>query len=70
MAGAQEYAAVPGNQRKHVAGPGKVVGADIRIGQRPAARGTLLCRNPRAAVGLVVDRDGKGGGMAGARLPA
>jgi hypothetical protein len=34
---AQQHAAVPRNQREYVAGAGEIVGADIRIGQRPAA---------------------------------
>src|SRR3984957_12661088 len=65
MAGAQQYAAVAGDQRKHMAGPGEIVGAGVRIGQRPAAGGALVRRNPGAAVGLVVDRHRERGGVVG-----
>ena len=65
MAGAQQHAAVARDQRKDVAGPGEIVGAGIGIGERAAARGALIRRNAGAAVGLVVDRDGKGGGVIG-----
>src|SRR5207244_4028186 len=47
------------------AGPGKVVGAGIGIGERAAARGALVRRNAGAAIGLVVDRNREGGGMVG-----
>ena len=65
MAGAQQHAAVARDQRKHVAGPGEIVGAGIGVGQRPAAGGAFVGRNPGAAIGLVVDRHRKGGGVVG-----
>ncbi len=65
MARAQQHAAVARDQRKHVAGPREIVGADVRIGQRPAAGGAFVGRNPGAAIGLIVDRHREGGGVAG-----
>ena len=65
MAGAQQHAAVARDQRKNMAGPGEITGAGVRVGQRAAAGSALLRRNPGAVIGLVVDRDGKGGGVVG-----
>ena len=65
MAGAQQHAAVAGDQREDVAGPGEIIGAGIGIGERAAAGGALVRRNAGAAVGLVVDRDREGGGVVG-----
>ena len=65
MAGAQQHAAVARDQREDVARPGEVVGAGIRVGERPAAGGALVRRDAGAAVGLVVDRHREGGGMGG-----
>src|ERR1700730_11999559 len=47
------------------AGPREIVGAGIGIGQRAAAGGAFVGRNAGAAVGLVVDRHRKGGGVVG-----
>jgi hypothetical protein len=65
VARAQQHPAVARDQRKDVAGPGKIVGAGIRVGQGAAAGSALVRGNAGAAVGLVVDRHRKGGGVAG-----
>src|SRR6202023_3615481 len=44
---------------------GEVIGAGIGVGERPAAGGALVRRNAGAAIGLVVDRYRKGGGVIG-----
>src|SRR5215212_3740344 len=57
-------AAVAGDQREHVAGPRKIVGPDVWIGQRAAAGGAFVGRNTGAAIRLIVNRHREGGGMA------
>src|SRR6516164_11528951 len=63
VAGSQQHAAVARDQGKDVAWARKIAGARVRVGKRAAAGRAFLGRNAGAAVGLVVDRDGKSGGM-------
>src|SRR5438874_3699279 len=64
MARAQQHAAVTRDQRKDMSRPRKITGAGIWVGKRAAAGGAFFRRNSGAAIGLIVDRHRKRGGVA------
>ena len=65
MARADQHATLAGDQRKDMAGPHEILGADIGVGERPDAGATFLRRDAGGEVLGIVDRDGKGGGVRG-----
>ncbi len=61
MARAHQHAAVPGDEREHVARPDEIAGAHVAVGERAHRVAALLGRNAGGHAVLHVDRNGECG---------